>query len=158
MRKYALLNNNIVTEVLNLEENQVQQKSSECQLIIDIEDMLPQPEVGWFLQGNQLVAFEPISQEKLEEALALKKMEKGIEISKLAIKRVGAKNKILNKTATQITSLLTTLSGIKALLETGSLGTARSNIMLVQAGYPEYSEIFQEVIDSINDFEAKYGL
>ena len=158
MRKYALLNNNIVTEVLDLEDNQVQQKLTECNLIIDIEDTLPQPEVGWLLQGNQLVPFEALSQEKLEEALALKKMEKGNEISKMAIKRVGAKNKLLNKTTTQITTLLSTLAGIKALLETGALGTARSNIILVKAGYPEYAEIFQESIDAINDFEAKYGL
>lgn len=158
MRKYALLNNNEVVETLDLNEDEVREKSLTYQLIIDIEDMLPEPEIGWHLDGNQLVAFAPGSQEKIEEELALKKMEKGIEISKLAIKRVGTKNKMLNKSQAQITSLLTTLAGIKALLETGALGTARSNIILVQDGYPEYSEIFQEAIDAINNFEAKYGL
>lgn len=156
MRKYAIINNNKVTEVLSLEENEISKISS--QLIIDIEDIVPQPDVDWLLDGNKLIPFVEISQEELERKLASKKMEEGTKIARDAISKVGARNKILNKTSTQITQLLTTLAGIKALLETGALGTARSNIILVKAGYPEYTDIFDEAINAITDFENKYGL
>lgn len=54
MRKYAVVDNNEVVEVLNLEEDGYRHEASYHQLIVDIEDLLIQPEVGWIFLGNQL--------------------------------------------------------------------------------------------------------
>lgn len=158
MRLYALINNNVVTEVLALDDSEVSAASAQNQQIIDVEDSHPTPEIGWTLVGNKLEPFESLSQEALEVSLAAKKMKRGTVISSTAIARVGARNKMLAKTAQQITALLSTLSGLKALLETGALGTARDVIAQVKQGYPEYADIFDDATAEINDFESKYGL
>jgi hypothetical protein len=54
MRKYAILDNNTVTEVLDLTEDGYAHEASYHQLIIDIEDLIVQPQVGWILNGNHL--------------------------------------------------------------------------------------------------------
>jgi len=54
MRKYAVVDNNEVVEVLNLDEDGYRHEASYHQLIVDIEDLLIQPEVGWIFLGNQL--------------------------------------------------------------------------------------------------------
>ena len=55
MRKHALVKDNTVIEVQTLTEEQVAQKSLEFQLVVDIHDLLVQPEVGWVLSGNTLI-------------------------------------------------------------------------------------------------------
>lgn len=54
MRKYAVLDDNIVKEVLDLDDDGVSRECSYHQLLIDITDLLIQPQVGWVLTGNQL--------------------------------------------------------------------------------------------------------
>ena len=60
MRKYAILDENIVVEVLDLDEDSYRKKSSYHQLIVDIEDLFIQPQVGWFLSENKLIP--PVNQ------------------------------------------------------------------------------------------------
>lgn len=158
MRLYALVNNNVVTSVQSLEDSDVAKAVSENAQVIDVEDMHPIPEVGWTLVGNKLQPFGELSLEELEEALARKKITSGRLFARDSIARVGARNKILAKTSQQITQLLTALSGVRALLETGALGTARDIVTQLKAGYPEYADIFDRLISEINDFESKYGL
>lgn len=55
MRKHAILDNNTVVEIMNLDDELYQKEASYHQLIIDIEDLLIQPDIGWVLSGNQLV-------------------------------------------------------------------------------------------------------
>lgn len=55
MRKHAILDNNIVVEIMNLDEEFYKHEASYHQLIIDIEDLVIQPQVGWLLSGNILV-------------------------------------------------------------------------------------------------------
>lgn len=158
MRKYALLNDNIVVSVENLTLEQYAEKIKTHQAIIDIEDMLPEPGVGYVLVGNTLQANVQMSQLQFEEALAEKKCKEGKAISDLAVIKLGAINKILNKNGTQVAQILNSMFSVKLLLETGALGTARAIISQLIAVYPEYNEIFAECITKINDFEAKYGL
>ena len=54
MRKYAVLDENIVQEILDLDEAGYVHEASYHQLIIDIQDLVIQPQVGWVLSGNQL--------------------------------------------------------------------------------------------------------
>lgn len=159
MRKYALLQNNVVVEVRQLEEQEVQMLGLNYSMIIDIEDELPQPSVGWKFEGNKLVPQSSgQTQEQYEIELASKKTSFGISLAREAIDKIGARNKILNKTGSQVTTLLNQLVGVKLLLETGALGTARYSCTQLKAVYTEYTDIFNIVIDSINEFEQKYGL
>lgn len=55
MRKFAVLDNNVVVEILNLDDDVYQREASYHQLIVDIEDLVVTPQVGWKLSGNMLV-------------------------------------------------------------------------------------------------------
>lgn len=54
MRKYAVLDANVVKEILDLDDDGVAFQASRHQLVIDITDLLIQPQIGWMLVGNQL--------------------------------------------------------------------------------------------------------
>lgn len=162
MRKYAALINNLVTEIVELDENEQEQyreKAKSCQLLIDITDETPQPVPGYVLNGNKLELPKGFSdREAFEEFLADKKTEFGIKLARTCVNKIGARNKILNKTGSQVTSILTTLMPIKALMETGALGTARYNCVLLKAVYTEYADIFDYVVNEINVFELSNTL
>lgn len=55
VRTHALVKNNIVEKVEGLDENQVIDCSRSYDLVIDVEDLVLKPSVGWVLNGNQLV-------------------------------------------------------------------------------------------------------
>lgn len=156
-RRYALLQNQAVVEIRSMEESEAVEVSIHTQ-VVDVEDMMPMPEVGWTLEGNTLVASAPMSEEDREIERAGRKRIAGNKISNKCIDLIGARNKLTSKTTQQIVSVLTALSPIRALLETGALGTARASIMQVSAGFPDYQDIFEAAISEINEFEAKYGL
>lgn len=159
VRKYAALKNGIVSQVLELELEDVLNFSSKHEMILDIEDIVPIPTVGYVLEGNKLVLpQDAVSRELFEIELNNKKSEFGIKLAKDAVNRIGARNKILNKTGPQVTALLTTLIGVKHLMETGALGTARSMCVQLKTVYLEYTDIFDIIINEINIFEANFGL
>lgn len=54
MRKYAILDNNIVIEILDLEDEGYTHKASYHQMLVDIQDLVILPAVGWQLVGNHL--------------------------------------------------------------------------------------------------------
>jgi hypothetical protein len=54
MRKYAILDNNTVVEILDLEDEGYLHEASYHQALIDIQDLVVQPQIGWVLTGNQL--------------------------------------------------------------------------------------------------------
>jgi len=159
MRKYAVINNNTVTQIVNIEEGECSSYSTSNQMLIDIEDMSPLPLIGYVLNGNVLeIPQGRGDREAYEYALAVKKTDFGIKISRIAIDRIGARNKILNKSGTQVTALLMQLLNIKLLLETGALGTARYSCTLLLSSYTEYEDIFNDIIQQINSFEISNGL
>jgi hypothetical protein len=159
MRKYALINNNTVTEIVEVDELECEEYARSNQMVIDIEDMSPMPVVGYVLNGNVLeIPQGRGDRETFEYNLAVKKTDFGIKICRVAIDRIGARNKILNKTGSQVTALLNQLIGIKMLLETGALGTARYSCTLLLVPYSEYADILNDVIEQINSFEASNGL
>jgi hypothetical protein len=98
------------------------------------------------------------TQEEIERELARKKREFGNYLVAEFTDDIGARNKVLNKTTQQIVAVLTNLQSIKALLEGGALGTARSMIASIKTSYPDYDDIFQDGIDDINRFESENGL
>jgi hypothetical protein len=55
MRKYAILDNNIVTEILDLDDAGYVHEASYHQMLVDIQDLVIPPQIGWELSGNKLV-------------------------------------------------------------------------------------------------------
>lgn len=54
MRNYALLRENIVVETRIMSDEEVLETSRSFQLVVDINDLVIPPQVGWILSGNQL--------------------------------------------------------------------------------------------------------
>lgn len=159
MRKYAIVNNFIITEIKDLEDNECVEHSNNNQLVIDIQDIVPQPMVQWVLQGNKFEIPQGSSdREQFEIKLASQKTDFGIKLARTAVDRIGARNKILNKNGQQVGALLTSLMPVKLLLETGALSTARGACSQLVYVYGEYADILQYVIDEINSFEISSGL
>ncbi len=54
----AIVNNNVVTSVqtLSTSDGSYQLAAASAQVVIDITNMTPQPQVGWTLNGNTLVS------------------------------------------------------------------------------------------------------
>lgn len=59
--KAAIINNNIVTEIKNINEQECSELSKVNQLVIDITEIYPQPEVGWIFDGINLISNGQIS-------------------------------------------------------------------------------------------------
>ncbi len=159
MRKCALVSNGVVTKIVDVEDSEMQDLARSSEMLIDITDEVPQPSVGYILNGNTLRIPQNLSsREEFEIDLNSRKSDFGIKLAKSAIDRIGARNKILNKNGTQVAALLTQLLSVKLLLETGALGTARYSCVQLKAVYTEYDDIFNMVIDEINSFEVSFGL
>lgn len=159
MRKYAIIKNSVVIEVRDVADDAIVDLAQSNEMVIDITDITPTPSVGYILNGNRLEIPQGLTnREDFEIDLNNRKSEFGSLLAKDAANRIGARNKILDKSGAQVTSLLNNLIGIKALLETGALGTARSACTQLKAGFTEYSDIFDRVIDQINWFENNFGL
>lgn len=159
MQKYAIINNNKVTDIQSVEEEDYLILAKNNHLVISIEGTSPQPQIGWVLNGNKLEYPQSLSSvEEFEIQLAAKKCEFGTQLAKETINRMGARNKILNKTGAQVIAILNQLVGIKMLLETGALGTARSSCAQLKSIFTEYSDIFDDIINKINSFESTNGL
>jgi hypothetical protein len=159
MQKYALINNNVVTGVIEVEPEQLTQFISTNDMVIDITNQLPLPAIGYVLNGNRLEIPQGLSsREDFEIELNSKKAKFGTELARVGVDRIGARNKILNKSGPQVINLLTQLIGIKSLLETGALGTARYSCSVLKTNYSEYADIFDYIISEINAFEATSGL
>lgn len=54
MRKYALINDYIVSEVRQLSDECVSEISRQYQLVVDVEDLIVTPMAGWVVSGNQI--------------------------------------------------------------------------------------------------------
>ena len=159
MRKYALIKNSVVIQTVDIEDDDVPGVIAANEMVIDITDQNPLPAIGYILNGNVLeIPQNNSSREQFEIDLNSRKAEFGIKLAKVAIDRIGARNKILNKNGSQVISLLTQLIGVKSLLETGALGTARNSCIQLKSIFTEYVDIFDEVINQINLFETNFGL
>ena len=54
IRKYAVLDNNIVVEILDLDEAGCVREGSYHQMLVDVQDLVVPPQIGWILNGNKL--------------------------------------------------------------------------------------------------------
>lgn len=59
MRKYAFLKNNAVVAINSVEDDDIRPMILAWEMVIDVEDIVPAPAVGWLLSGNKLVPPTP---------------------------------------------------------------------------------------------------
>jgi hypothetical protein len=125
----------------------------------------PNTEAEFLLQADAVAYASTVpgssvitDQERTERILAKKKREFGLYVANECVELLGARNKILNLSGSQVSAMLSNLMPVKSLLETGALGTARAYLIQLKAAYPNHVDIFQDGIDDINGFEAEFGL
>jgi hypothetical protein len=115
-------------------------------------------DAGASARATAATAAAAIIAEQVQIALATKKREAGASISDNLVDLMGARNKILGLSGSQVTSMLQALSPVKALLETGALSTARYYMGILKAGYSSHADIFDVGIADVNKFEQEFGL
>lgn len=159
MRKYAVLQENVVVEISDMEDSQCQERSR-LETIIDIEDQAPQPEIGWVFSQNKIVPTEPVSDPDQLDAIQQKSQRLfGLKLLPRAVDMVGARNLKLAREGTpaNVASLATQMQTVKLLLEGGALKTTRTVCTALKPSFPEHSDILQFVMDEINNFLAEHG-
>ena len=122
MRKYAILDNNVVKEVLDLDDDGVVYEASYHQLLIDITDLLIQPQVGWILNGNQLIPAPG-------QAIALKDLIKAKikyyqDNASDLLRDLYAENTLLGITAQQSDQMFSEYSDVLMRIREGAWPTA----------------------------------
>ena len=152
MKKYAFIKNNTVRLIDEIEESEYSNHIKHWDSIIDIEDLIQQPSVGWKLEGNILVPGSPEIQQQEQQIF-------GQALSLELVNQMGARNLALSSQglSVNVAALLNNVGSVKALLETGALKTARSIIILYLPNYPEHSDIFQHGINRITQFLIQKG-
>lgn len=122
MRKHALLNNNQVEEVRTISEEQFLDLSRQYQLIIDIQDLLIQPEVGWVLVGNQL---QPSVQQMPDLSVLIKSRIKFYQDNASELLRdLYAENTMLGITAEQSDQMFDEFADVLIRIREGAWPTA----------------------------------
>lgn len=152
IRKYAFLKNNTVLLIDNIEETEYINHIREWDSIIDINDSSPEPRTGWILDGNILVPVSPDEQQRAQQAF-------GSALALELVNRMGARNLQLASQGTpvNVAALLSSVGGIKSLIETGALKTARSILMASAPSFPDHADIFNYGSSQITSFLQSKG-
>lgn len=159
MRWYAVINNNTVTQVLQLDEEACVELSKNNQ-VVDIEDLIPRPEVGWTLNGNHLdPQSSNMSNDELDAFQQKAQRLFGLYLLPLATDKVGARNLKLTResVSVDVASLAAQMASIKILLEGGALKTVRGLCLSTKPAFPNHVDILDWIISEINNFLIKNG-
>lgn len=152
MSLHAFLKNNVVLLVEEIDEDSYHAHIRDWDAIISIQDLSPQPKVGWILQGNLLVSVDAEKQQSEQQVF-------GASLALKLVNKMGARNLSLaaSGSAVNVSSLLTNVGAIKGLIETGALKTARSAMQAYSPFYPDYQDIFNFGISEITTFLQSKG-
>lgn len=160
-RKYAAIDDFIVTEILNLDtDEQYAFESKYHQLIIDIEDLYPEPEIGWKLVGNIIEApAQELTDDERDKIQQETQRKFGAKLVITAMDEVGARNLKLYREGSpvNITSLASQMASVKLLLEGGALKTARSICSALVPAYPSHADILISTQNAITTFLVNNG-
>lgn len=155
MKKYALLKENFVVSIENLDEAQYREKSKDYQLIIDIEEASIQPDIGWVLDGNSLKPYSSsMSEAEKEDKKMRARFRIGNAICDEAVIEISARNRALSKTSAEVSAIITNFMPIEMALRKCALPTALGGIMQMKPAYMEYEDIFNEIISKLNTYLA----
>lgn len=155
MRLHAYVKGSRVEKIEAISESEWLQDISNYEAIIDIEDMRVRPLVGW--AADSALNFEPAEPLSNEQALSLQQTAQriyGYKLVESLTDKVGSRNLLLSSQgeSVNVPSLLQALDGIKELMETGALKTARGAIQSVKPTFPLYEDILDVAIANITTF------
>lgn len=141
IRTYALLLDNMVVSIEHIDTNDdklMLKKGQQYQNMVDIEDMVPQPEVTWLLVGNKLIPNAAVDSFLLQQKTA---REFGVKLSGEIADLIGARNLKLSAEGSviNIASVLQQLNVLKALLDTGCLRTTVTMAAAISPSFPAYA-------------------
>ena len=152
MRLYAFIRNNTVLLIDTIDEADYSLHVRSWDSVIDIQDLSPTPKVGWQLIGNTLLPTSPEVQQRAQQVF-------GAALCLEMINKMGARNLVLSQTGSvvNVATLLSSLSVVKVLLDTGALKTARSTIQSYSPLFPQHSDILNEAVSRITSFLQSKG-
>lgn len=152
MRTYAFVRNNTVLLVESILEEDYHLHVRDWEAIIDVHDLSPLPRVGWQLIGNTLLPVSPDTQQREQQIF-------GAALCLEMVNKMGSRNLVLSQSgsAVNVASLLSSLSVVKGLLDTGALKTARSALQAYSPAFPQHSDIINEAINRITVFLQSKG-
>jgi hypothetical protein len=158
MRKYAILTDNKITEIVNAEESEIRE-IARSKMIVDIEDLIPEPGINWILQGNKLVPPSELNTEERDLFQQTAQRKFGEKLLPIAVDKIGARNLKLVREGnpTDVATLASQMASIKILLEGGALKTARGICSAIKPMHPNHSDILDEVISAISNFLTQNG-
>lgn len=160
MRKYAIVSNQVVTSIVDADDEAASELVKTSEMIVDIEDQIPQPEVGWVLSGNSLVLpTESMSPDELDAYQQKAQRLYGLKILTLAVDNIGARNLKLAREGTpaDVATLGSQMASIKILLEGGALKTVRSICNAIKPMHPNHADVLDDVIAEITTFLQNNG-
>lgn len=154
-RKHAFLINNVVVDARSISEQEFAVLISQYDALIDIEDIIPEPQIGWLLQGNRLTLPQTAMSVEEEEAYQQTAQRKfGEKLTPKLVDLIGQRNFKLSREGTpaNVSSLANSMASIKLLLETGALKTARTICNSLKSGFPLHADILDYAISEITNF------
>lgn len=155
MRTYALINDNEVVELKEMEDAEVAEAMRSYQLAIDITDHIPQPDVGWVFVGNKL---KPYGDNLTDEQKDMIRMERrfvfGNTLCDEAVRLLSVRNRALGKTSAQVNQIIGTFAPIEMALRKCALPTAAGGIQAIAPSFPEYAQDFDYLLGKLNSFLA----
>lgn len=159
-RKYAIINNNVVTDIKTISDEDYGQIISQNQLMVDIDDLIPEPQLGWILDGNKLTTpqdmLDPDSADSLQQSSQRKF---GSLLLPILVDMIGARNLKFTRESSpvDVVALATQMASVKLLLETGALKTARGLCYQLKALFTDYADILDYAITQITNFLVTNG-
>jgi hypothetical protein len=122
MKKYALLNNNMVISVQELEDKDFISLISSYQMGVEVTELLICPEIGWILSGNHLVPAG--GQQITMKKMVMSKILRNQSIAPALLVDLYATNTLLGMTTAQSNSMFNECSDVILRLQQGAFPTA----------------------------------
>lgn len=160
MRLHAYIKSSHIEKLEEISESKWTQDINSYDAIIDIHDTIPRPMVGWrFNSSLQFESSQPLSS---EQSLSLQQTSQrlyGFKLAEELTDMIGTRNLFLASqgSAVNVTALLQALGGIKGLLETGALKTARGIVATIAPAYPAYQDILELALSKMTSFLQDNG-
>lgn len=142
MRMYAFLIDNEVVKVESIDPEQYVDVSKDYNLVIDVEDLVVCPQVGWVLSGNSLV---PSAAQASNVKEMIKLRIKGYQsLAPELLRDMYAQNTLLGITSSQSDAVFDDYSDVILRLQQGAFPTA---IYRLQQKQPS-GFVTQEMLDA----------
>lgn len=122
MRRHAFINNNVVTKIQELDDAGYEENARNYQLIVDVEDLIVVPEVGWVFNG---INIEPsVAQINNVRQLVTLKLASYQEIAPKLLRELYVDNTLLGITTPQSDAMFDVFADVVLRISQGAFPTA----------------------------------